>query len=349
MKVRSLFAVSLLVLTAQVPALADQTDEGTPVEVTTAAIARVAPLRWVPGSIVSRNDARLATSVAGRLEYVTEVGTRVRAGERIAKLEDAALGLHLADAQAEVTRIESQRAAAERQAQRLEQLANNSISQTQLDEARSQLAVLAAQLQQAQVRQRLAQHELSQAELRAPFPGVVTERFAQRGEYVMTGAAIARLVDTTHLEARAQAPLAFVDLVEPSMSLPVKAGNQSWQASVRAIVPVGTERARQFELRVTLEQSAVLSVGSAVEVGLPEAAAVKALVVPRDAVLIRQDGSYLMRVRSDGTAERVVVTAEAAGSGRVTVRGAVNAGDVIVVRGLERLQPGQRVYIIKQK
>jgi hypothetical protein len=109
MKVRFLYAASLLALTAQVPA--DQTDEDAPVEVTTAAIARVAPLRWVPGSIVSRNDARLATSAAGRLEYVAEVGTRVRAGERIAKLEDTTLSLRLADAQAEVTRIESQRAA----------------------------------------------------------------------------------------------------------------------------------------------------------------------------------------------------------------------------------------------
>src|SRR5688500_19746419 len=44
--------------------------------------------RWVPGGVVSRNDARLATSAEGRLEYVAEVGTRVRAGERVAKLED---------------------------------------------------------------------------------------------------------------------------------------------------------------------------------------------------------------------------------------------------------------------
>ena len=76
---------------------------------------------------------------------------------------------------------------------------------------RSQLAVLTAQLQQAQVRQRAAQHDLEQTELRAPFPGVVTERLAQRGEYVTTGAAIAHLVDTVHLEVRAQGPLALVE------------------------------------------------------------------------------------------------------------------------------------------
>ena len=71
-----------------------------------ASVARVAPRRWVPGSVVSRNDARLATSAAGRLEYVAEVGTRVRAGERVAKLEDEAVRLRVEDAKAEVARIE---------------------------------------------------------------------------------------------------------------------------------------------------------------------------------------------------------------------------------------------------
>ena len=345
MKALSVCGLSLLALTAWAPALGQQ--EAAVVEVAKATVARVAPLRWVPGSIVSRNDARLATSAAGRLEYVAEVGTHVRAGERIAKLEDAALTLRVADTRAEMARIESQRAASERQVQRLEKLGNNSISQTQLDEVRSQLAVLTAQLQQAEVRQRLALHELEQTELRAPFPGIVTERLAQRGEYVATGAAIVHLVDTEHLEARVQAPLSFVDLVKPSMPLTVKLGKRQLQSNVRAVVPVGTERSRQFELRLTMQRQA-LTVGSAIEVGLPETAAADALVVPRDAVAIRQDGNYLMRVRADNTAERVVVTTEAADGDRVTVRGAVNAGDTIVVRGVERLQHGQRVRVVKQ-
>jgi RND family efflux transporter MFP subunit len=341
-----LYAASLFAVAAAAPAFAQQGGEPAAVEVVKASIARVAPRRWVPGSIVSRNDARLATSVAGRLEYVAEVGTSVRAGERIAKLEDAAARLRVAEAQSEIARIEAQRAAAERQGQRLEKLANNSISQTQLDEARSQLAVLSAQLQQAQVRHRLALHEKDQTEVRAPFPGVVTERLAQRGEYVAIGTAIAHLVDTVHLEARVLAPLSFVGLVKPAMSLPIKVGKQQLRASVRTLVPVGTERSRQFELRLTLQQQA-LTVGSAVEVGLPESEATDALVVPRDAVAIRQEGHYLMRVRADGTAERVAITTESADGDRITVRGAVKAGDMVVVRGVERLQHGQRVRIIK--
>lgn len=318
------------------------------VEVAKANVARIAPRRWVPGGVVSRNDARVATSAAGRLDYVAEVGTRVKAGDRIAKLEDEAVRLNVEDTKAEIARIEAQRAMSERQLQRIEKLANNSISQTQLDEVRSQLAVLTAQLQQAQVRYRAAQHDLSQTELRAPFPGVVTERLAQRGEYVATGAAIAHLVDTVHLEVRAQGPLSLVGLVRPAMELPVRAGGRQFPASVRTVVPVGEERSRQFELRLTLANSS-LSVGTPIEIGLPEREASDALVVPRDAIAVRQDGNYLMRVRADGTAERVAVASDASDGDMVTVRGNVSAGDMVVVRGIERLQNGQRVSIITRE
>ena len=334
----------LTLLSSAAWAQAGGEEPGVVVEVAQASVARVAPRRWVPGGVVSRNDARLATSAAGRLEYVAEVGTRVKAGERVAKLEDESVSLAVEDARAEVARIESQRANSERQVRRLEQLANNSISQTQIDEARSQLAMLTAQLQQAQVRQRSAQHDLEQTELRAPFGGIVTERLAQRGEYVATGASIAHLVDTVQIEARVQAPLALVGMVRPNMELPVKVGDRQLQAKVRTVVPVGEERSRQFELRLTLANSA-LSVGAPLEVGLPERDAVDALVVPRDAIAVRQDGNYLMRIRPDSTAERVAITSLATDGDLVTIRGPVSAGDVVVVRGVERLQHGQRVTI----
>lgn len=337
--------VALLMTMAGAHAQAPPQNEAVVVEVAKASVARVAPRRWVPGGVVSRNDARLATSAEGRLEYVAEVGTRVRAGERVAKLEDKAVRLRVEDTKADVARIESQRTMSARQLQRIEQLANNSISQTQLDEVRSQLAVLTAQLQQAEVRHRAAQHDLDQTELRAPFAGVVTERLAQRGEYVATGAAIAHLVDTVHLEGRVQAPLTLVDVVRPAMELPIRVGGRQLVANVRTVVPVGEERSRQFELRLVLADNA-LSVGTPIEVGLPEREATDALVVPRDAIAVRQDGHYLMRVRANNTAERIAVTSVASDGDLVTIRGPVSAGDIVVVRGVERLQNGQRVTIL---
>jgi hypothetical protein len=100
-------------------------------------------------------------------------------------------------------------------------------------------------------------------------------------------------------------------------------------------------------LRLTLANNA-LSVGTPIEVGLPEREAADSLVVPRDAIAVRQDGNYVMRVRADNTAEKVAVTSVATDGDRVTIRGSVAAGDLVVVRGVERLQHGQRVTVMSR-
>lgn len=140
-------------------------------------------------------------------------------------------------------------------------------------------------------------------------------------------------------------PLALLSSVKPQMELPIKVANKQMSATVRTVVPVGEERSRQFELRMILADSA-FNVGSALEVGLPERDAADALVVPRDAIAVRQTGNYLMRIRRDNTAERVAITSLATDGDLVTIDGPVNAGDVVVIRGVERLQHGQRVTIL---
>ena len=315
------------------------------VEVATADLVPIAPQRWVPGSVVSRDDARLATSASGRLEFVAEVGTRLKAGELVARLEDRAARLRLEDARSEVARIKAQRDLAQRQRDRLQALADsNSIAANQLDEASAQLGQLAAQQRQAEVRVHTAEYELSQTRIEAPFPGVVTERLAQRGEYAATGTAIVHLVDVTNLEARVQAPLALAGMVRRGMPLAVRAGDRLLNEKVRSVVAVGDERSRQFELRIALPGSALL-VGNAVEVALPEREAEKTLAVPRDALVERADGSYVVRISGDGSSERVSVRVGASDGEFTAVEGALNPGDQVVVRGAERLAAGQKVQI----
>ena len=346
-------AAALLVATATMrPTQAQQAKPPEPpptvVEVAKADIVRIAPRHWAPGSVVSRDDAKLATSAAGRLEYVAEVGTRLKAGDRVAKLEDETISLRLEDAKTEVARITAQRELADRTRERLEKLASqNSVAANQLDEARAQVTQYIAQLRQAEVRVRSAQHDLDQTELRSPFPGVVSERLVQRGEYVATGAAIAHVVDTSHLEARVQAPLALASLVQPDMKLPVRLSDREFKASVRAVVPVGEERSRQFELRLSLTDANLL-VGSAIEVALPEREVAQMLAVPRDALVVRGDGSYVMRIKADNTAERVEVKSGASDGELTAITGAIAAGDKVVVRGAERLSAGQKVRIAER-
>jgi hypothetical protein len=108
---------------------------------------------------------------------------------------------------------------------------------------------------------------------------------------------------------------------------------------------VGDDRSRQFEVRVVSEDPDWL-VGTSVEVSLPSATERTALTIPRDALVIRENHSYVLRVSHGNTVEELDVTPGIALADVVEVRGPVSAGDQLVIRGAERLSAGQTVKVI---
>ena len=173
----------------------------------------------------------------------------------------------------------------------------------------------------------------------------MTERFIQRGEYLQTGASTVRLVNTSDIEARATAALSLASNVHPGQIVTVRDHGIENSGRVRTVVPVGDDRSRQFEVRVSLGRPEWL-VGTPVEVSLPSAAVRTAVTVPRDALVIRQNHSYVLRVTRANTVEELDVTPGAGIADVVEVRGPLAAGDRLVIRGGERLAAGQAVRVI---
>ena len=316
------------------------------VEVATAHTTKLAPHTWIPGSVVSRDDARIAGIVAGRVMWIAEVGQRVAAGGALARLDDTLVKLKVADLQAQVERAQAQAKLAQTQLDRYQNLAATKIySPSQLDDARAQLEVAQHDVARLTAQLGQAKYENEQSQIRAPFPGVVAERFTQRGEYLQVGAPVVRLVNTVDVEARATAALAFATSVKPGQKAMLRVASEQLTGKVRAVVPVGDERSRQFEIRVAFSP-AQWPVGTAVEVSVPTGAERSAVVVPRDAIVVRQSHSYVMRVAGNGTVERHEIESGSAVEDLVEIRSGVQAGDRLVVRGAELLEPGQPITIV---
>ncbi len=316
-----------------------------PVGVMAAQTAQFAPLLWAPGNVVSREDARVASEQEGRVISVAEVGTQLRKGEPLARLDDRMLRLQIRQAQSDVARIQAQLDYAHSQEKRLGQLVEKaSIAGAQLDEARSQRRVLEQDLQRASVSVEQSRQRLQNSTVRAPFDGMVAERFIQVGEYLATGTAVARLVNTQRLEVRAQAPVNLAAGLAPGMSLSLREGSNETVQKVRAVVPVGDESSRQIELRIELDSSQ-WAIGSALQVGLPSAAPREVIAVPRDALLLRANETYVVRISAELIAERVLVKTGGSQGEWVEVTGNIASGDRLVVRGGERLADGASVRI----
>lgn len=343
-------AVAVLALmlwpSAESPAQAEAAAPAPPpavVEVAVAEERESSGTAWVPASVVSRNDARLAGEIAGRLLFVAEVGTDIAAGDVVARVDDETLRLDLRDAEAVVGRRQAELDQARRQVERLRALKNDKlVAASQLDEVEATMEIRRRELAQAEVARDRARHRLARSVVRAPHAGVVVERLAQVGEYLQEGQAVARFVQTAQIELSARAPAALAERLAAGQSVPVRQDGQTHEARIRAVVPAADQVSRQVELRLVLDEGRWL-VGSAAEVALPQADAHLAVVVPRDALVLRPDGTYVFRVRADGTAERLNVVAGDVHEDWVEIDGDISAGDRLVVRGAERLRDGQAV------
>lgn len=341
---RTLLAAAGLVLA---PVLG-WTQEGmppAPVKVASVTVQALAPVTSVPGTVASRNDARVAAEVPGRLVSVTDVGTQVSKGDPVAGIEDTRLRLRHEELEAEVARAEARVNFLTAEEKRFASLAESNLAAaTQLEQTRADRDVARGDLRVAN--SRLAQNEdqLARTVIRAPFDGVVVERLMTPGERVDEGHDVVRLVDQSNLEIIARAPLDYYSFVQEGLRLDVQSRNTRIQATVRTVVALGNESTHQFELRLDLE-SGHFPVGQTLRVGVPMAEVREVLAVPRDALVLRPEGVTVFIIDANDQAQQVSVVTGIGAGDQIEVTGAVSAGDRVVIRGNERLQPGQQVTV----
>ncbi len=92
-----------------------------------------------------------------------------------------------------------------------------------------------------------------------------------------------------------------------------------------------------------------IGVGMLAEVSLPAGREYEALVVPKDALVRQGDGEVVFRVNGDDTVEPVPIESRQGIGAWIVVDGPLAAGDRVVVRGNERLIPGQPVQVEPQE
>lgn len=317
------------------------------VRVAQATVQSIAPETLVPGTVVSRNDARLAAEVTGRLLEVLDVGTQVASGDVVARIEDTSIRLRRDELLAEVERAEARLKYLESEEKRYVQLSKSNLAAaTKLDETRSDRDVSRGDLRVAKSRLAQIEDQLDRTRISAPFDGIVVERLMMPGERVDTGKNVVRMVDQQHLEVIARAPLEYYSYVRPGQQLGLKTGNTIARGTVRTVVAVGSENTHQFELRLDIESNS-FPVGQTLRVSVPTSDAREALVVPRDALVLRPEGITLFVVDKDQKARQVTVTTGIGSGERIEVNGDLRDGDTVVVRGNERLRPGQAVSIMQ--
>ena len=316
------------------------------VKVAIASVKDMASVTMVPGTVVSRNDARLSAEVTGRLTLVADVGTVVAKGDPVAEIEDTTLQLQHIELQALVTRAEAKLRFLENEEKRFTQLAESNLAAaTQLEQTRSDRDVARGDLAVARARLEQNQDQLERTRISAPYAGIVVERLMTPGERVEEGSNVVRLVDQHNLEVIARASLEYFSFVERGQLLDIRTGSQTAFGVVRTVVAVGDENTHQFELRLDLDGNP-FPVGQTLRIAIPTSGSREVLTVPRDALILRPEGQSVFVVDANNQAQQIRVTVGVGQGEHIEILGAVSPGDKVVIRGNERLQPGQAVDVM---
>lgn len=224
--------------------------------------------------------------------------------------------------------------------------------QETVDQARAR-----QQLQREQVR--LIEDKLEKFTIYAPFDGFVSVESTQQGEWIQTGDPIATIVQMDEVDVIANVPAEFAVRLNRGATVRVEfpqLPEELLTGIVTRIVPTGDVSTRTYPVhvrmtnRVDADGPLVLG-GMLARIDLPTGNLARGLLVPKDAlVLNRGERRVLVVERSasnpqQGRVRAVDVSPGVAVGNLMQVTGDLKAGDVVVIRGNERLSDGQAVTI----
>jgi RND family efflux transporter MFP subunit len=301
-------------------------------------VAMVAPMRgpavdavYATGLVEPSLEIRIAPRAAGRIvELHADEGDSVRAGQLLARLEDA-------DLRASVAELESKVDYARSQFQRNTELRRAAlISQDALDRARTDLAAAEATL-------RRAREQAAYMRLTAPASGRIIRRDGEIGEYVPVNQVLFYMAGPAPLRITADVDEEDVPRVQRGQRVLVRVDafpEQVFEGKVGEITPRGDPVARAYRVRIALAGEPPLQIGMSAETNIVIAQRDDALLLPAAAVV---DGHVWMV--DGGRAVRRPVTVGVRAPDKVEIRGGLAASDRVIAEPPEGLEEGGRVAV----
>ncbi len=305
--------------------------------------------RLLLGEVHNAESTILAAGGAGNVLRVNvREGDSVKRGQLLVQIDDGVLRAQLKQAQAELKRSQVELAQAERDTKRLKALSE----QGHYPEREAEQIGVTKQSLEAAVAgheaaiQRLRE-EISQMRIVAPFDGVVAARHVAPGQWLRTGEPAVEVASSGQLEVHVQVPSELLGRVGSETDVEL-GDTQKIKGSIAGVVGSLDKRSRTALLRIMPEVSPEwLREGDAIDVHIKIDRAQEGVVVPTDALVQGVAGTRVFRI-VDGKAEPHAVEVLAqSGTNALVKAPMLKMGDTLVVRGNERLRPGQDVEVVQ--
>lgn len=301
------------------------------------------------GTLLAAREAELRAISEGQLEAVpVDVGTRVRAGQTVFQVRPIEYRIALQQAEAAVVSAEVALKEAKRERERMEGLAGEGSATGQmLDHAVATAERAEALLGEARARRDEARQSLADTTGKAPYDGVITARYLQRGEFVLRGNPVVKIADLSTLHGEFDVPERLAGTIAPGMKadIAIRTTGERIDGSVIAVNPSIDPKNRTFLVKVAIpnrEPQRQSGLFATARFELPPREG--SLAIPAAAVLRDEGHSYVWIVEQD-RARRLTIAEGLTDGEWVEVAGGLTAGQSVVTSGAGGLVEGSQVVI----
>lgn len=350
MKARLLLLASVFVLGCRnAPASTNDAGVAPPVSVQTEDVTEIEVPTYlrISGNVRGFRETDLAANAAGRVVSTSvERGAVVTVGQELAKLDVRAAALTASEASAMAASARAQEAQARIDCERNEKLrATGAISQAEYDRIAMTCRTMPLNAEAATARARLAAQNVGDGIIRAPFAGVVTERFVEVGQYVRHDSRVVTLVSTDPLRLEIAVPEAKSAEVKEGAEVAFRVSaypDEVFRGKLRFVSGAVRPTTRDLVAEALVDNpDGKLKPGMFADVELAVGTR-KAPSVPK-AAIIHRDGKAHAFFVTNGRLEERILSLGPERDDRVAVFKGATLGEKVAVTEAAKLANGQRV------
>ena len=304
------------------------------------------------GEVLPRYETSLSFRLGGKIvARNVEVGSQVKKGDVLARLdpEDQQLGLRSAQSQLAAASSEYEQSKAE--LERYTDLYQKAfISKAEFDRRQNGYNVAKARLEQARVQLAATRNQTGYTELVADQSGLVTAIEVEVGQVVATGQAVMKLARTGEREVVINVPenrLKELSAAETIVIALWADPDRIYKGRVREVSPSADPVTRTYPARISiLNADAAVKLGMTANVDLRGDARTLAVLLPASA-LFQDSGRSAVWVVDKASSQVKLVPVETGAyvEDKVVVVSGLNAGDLVVRAGVHKLYAGEKVRI----
>lgn len=302
------------------------------------------------GLVSSGKKARLGFEVAGQIATLTvRQGSAVQAGDVVATLDDAALQARRRATAAELEQASAERELADLKSRRQQELVDTgAVSREAHDETRLRARALGARVEAIAARLDAIDIELAKSRLRAPYDGVVADRYLHPGAVVAPGTAVVELLQRGEREAHIGVSAARAANLQPGSHYTLSLRGEPIAARLLSVRADVDPRTRAATAIFALPDEVAALDGEPVTLTLPERVLQRGGWLPVAALLEGRRGLWnVLRIEQRGadkvTVREAVEVIDVQGN-RAYVRGSLQDGAVVVSDGVHRVTAGNPVH-----